>query len=148
MQRSVVDRRPALIGLYAILLISTSGTALGVVPLPGSLRESPDLYGQTTAILMSVGALVGVIGMLWRGKDSRDALIIEQFGIGSLGLGMVLYAVALMLVPKPSDAILAIAVCVGMSTLMAIQWALIFRFLRRIRRRLEEQSTATQDGDS
>lgn len=127
-----VNRRPTAITLKAFLLLATTPTALGLVPLPGSLETGPNIFGQTTAAVAWLGCLVSLVGLLWRGRKS-DSLYIEQAGLTLISVGYGLYAVALCGVSRFSDAALAFGLSAGLALACVVQNWFIGRFRRQRR---------------
>lgn len=149
--RGPVYRDPRAVVLFGTIAISTFGTAIGVVPLPGSLRVTPDLYGQTAAIALCAGSVLAVLGILWRNR--MDGLVVEQLGHVIAGVGAALYALALftaaldaplpvekrltlfgVLLPLSSDAVLAFGMSLAIAGAGVVQWWRILRFRQRLKR--------------
>lgn len=131
-----VDRRPTAFAWKLFLLLSSTPVALGVVPLPGSLSDQPSIFGQTAAAAIWMGCLVSLVGLVWPGRTS-NGLYIEQCGLTFISVGCGMYAIALLGVPRFSDALLAFGMSGGIAVAAAVQnW-----FIRRHRRaRRGEQS--------
>lgn len=127
-----IDRRPAAVALKSMLLISSTAPALGLVPLPGSLQDTPGIYGQTAAGGIWLGCLISIVGILWGWRrDHLDGLVIEQVGLAFIGVGCLLYGVALTTVDHPSEAAIAIGLCVGITAFCTTQYIGIRRFRKR-----------------
>lgn len=156
--RGPVYRDPRAVVLFGVIAVSSVGTALGAVPLPGSLRLVPDLYGQTAAIALFAGSVLAVTGILWRNR--MDGLVVEQLGHVIAGVGAALYAIALftaaagaplpeaqrmtlfgVLLPLSSDAVLAFGMSLAITGAGVVQWWRILRF----RRRLKQQALSVAD---
>jgi hypothetical protein len=144
--RGPMYRDPRAVVLFGVLSISTIGTALGTVPLPGSLAAAPDLYGQTAAIALCLGSAAAAVGILL--PNRMDGLVIEQVGHVIAGLGAVLYALALftntrlldspvcvfgITLPISSDALIAFGMCSAIAAACLVQWWRILRFRRRLK---------------
>lgn len=127
-----VDRRPTAVALKGFLLLATTPSALGLVPLPGSLEDGPGIFGQTAAIAAWLGCLVSLIGLLWRGRKS-NGLYIEQAGLTMISVGYGMYAVALLGVAQFSSAAFAFALSGGLAVACVVQNWNIRRFRRRRR---------------
>jgi hypothetical protein len=148
--RGPVYRNPDSLVLFAILAVSSLGTATGAVPLPGSLLMGPDMFGQTAALALCLGSGVSVVGMLLR--DRMDGLVVEQAGRIIAGVGCLMYAVALFtsgshppppasrlylcgwLLPISSDAVLAFGMSLGLAANCCVQWWRIHKFRDRLKR--------------
>lgn len=124
-----IDRRPAALALKTMLLIFSTPTALGVVPLPGSLQATPGIYGQTAAAGIWFGCLISIGGILWGLKfDHLNGLVIEQTGLVFIPVGCALYSIALLGVERPSQALLAFAMSVGVAAFAVVQYLSIRRY--------------------
>lgn len=131
---SDVDRRPTAITLKSLLGLIWTPSALGLVALPGSLRNGPDLYGVIASVIVVVGCAVSVIGLVWGMRRNQAAgLNVEALGLTGVFLGCGMYAFALATVPRFSDAILAFGVCVALVGFSGVQRWLIRRHLKRQR---------------
>lgn len=148
--RGPVYRDPRAVVLFAAIAISSVGTAIGMVPLPGSLQHGPDLFGQTAALALCFGSALAVVGITIR--DRMDGLVFEQTGHLIAGAGCLLYAVALFtsgeypppssarlyvfghLLPLSSDAVLAFGMSVGIGSACLVQWWRIHIFRDRLKR--------------
>lgn len=148
--RGPIYRDPRAFVQFLTIAVSSVGTAMGMVPLPGSLQHGPDLFGQTAAIALCFGAVLSCVGMLLR--DRMDGLVIEQTGHLIAGVGCTLYAIALFtagsypppagtrlyifgaLMPLSSDAIFAFGMSVGIGAACWVQWWRIHKFRARLKR--------------
>jgi hypothetical protein len=127
-----IDRRPAAVALKSMMLISSTPSALGLVPLPGSLQDTPGVYGQTAAVAICLGSLISIFGILWGWRRNHlDGLVIEQVGLVFIATGCILYGVALTGVEQPLEAMLAIGLCAGLVAFCATQYIGIRRFRRK-----------------
>lgn len=115
--------------IFATMAVSTSRTAFGLLPLPGSLKNSVDGFGQFTAVLIFAGALLCVIGILWRHRD--DGLVIEQFGLAVVGPGCLLYALALWLYTNHAASAFALAMAVGIGLACGVRYFQIQRYITK-----------------
>jgi hypothetical protein len=128
-------RNPLELSLYVAITLVVFRTAIGAQPLPGSLAEQPDLFGQTSAIFMVGGSLVATIGLLWR-WDRMDAFVIYQAGVGALSPGCLMYALALYWVTNDlSNIAIVVAVFGGLGVGCVARWFQVNRWWRRERRR-------------
>jgi hypothetical protein len=125
-----VNRRPTAITYKSFLAVLWTPTALGLVPLPGSLANTPGIYGQTAAVAVVVGCVTSLIGLLWWGQR-LTGLTIEQVGLVSIGGGCTLYLVALMGVPQPLVALPAMAFAAAFSAGAVVQFIMIWKFRTR-----------------
>lgn len=99
-----IDRRPTAVCYKAFLGICSIPTALGFLPLPGSLADGPDVYGRTAAIAICFGCAISLLGLLWpirsKGRHCLDqnltGITIEQVGLVFISVGCGLYAGALL----------------------------------------------------
>lgn len=129
---SDVDRRPTAITLKSLLGLIWTPSALGLVPLPGSLRSGPDLYGVIASVVVVAGCFLSVIGLIWGTKrDEAEGLNVEALGLAGIFLGCGMYAFALATVPRLSDAVLALGICVAVMGFAGVQRVLIRRHLKR-----------------
>lgn len=125
-----VNRRPTAVTYKAFVLVLWLPTALGLVPLPGSLDASPGLYGQICAWTVVCGAAVSLIGLLWRG-EALTGLRIEQVGLIGIAGGCLLYFIALVGVPKPLEALPAMGFVGAFTAGAVVQFVLIWRFTKQ-----------------
>lgn len=125
-----VNRRPTAITYKAFLAVLWTPTALGFVPLPGSLANSPGIFGETAAIAVVLGCLVSLVGLVWWG-ERLTALTLEQAGLVSLGGGCTLYFVALCSVPNVGQAFPAMAFALAFAAGAFVQYFMIWRFRSR-----------------
>lgn len=124
-----VNRRPTAITYKAFLAVLWTPTALGVVRLPGSLANTPGIYGQTAAFAVVLGCFMCVIGLVWWG-ERLTGLTLEQVGLVSLGGGCTLYFVALFGVDNVGQALPAMAFAAAFAAGAVVQFILIWRFRR------------------
>lgn len=120
------------VALLAVMAASSTGTAIGLIPLPGSLEDGPSVFGQTAAVTLWAGCLIGLLGIAWR--DRLDGLVIEQLGMVGVTVGGILYAVALITAAGPwTNAILAIGMSLGVAVAAGVRYWGIYRYLRTLR---------------
>lgn len=124
-----VNRRPTAITLKTFLLICWAPTALGLVPLPGSLERGPGVFGQTSAAATLLGCTVSLVGLLWFGRKS-NGLYLEQAGLVMIFIGCGMYAIALTGVPRFSDALFAFGLSGGFAIAALTQCIFIGRYRR------------------
>jgi len=74
------------------MALSIFRVAIGAAPLPNSLQQAPDYFGQGSAIGCLLGCLAVCVGILWRDRDA--GLLIQQGGMWFTGLGLVFYGAA------------------------------------------------------
>lgn len=81
--------------LWALLFVCalTAPTAMGLLPLPGSLERLPALVGQFGAAAIFIGSLSVVIGQVMRNR--LRGIAIEGGGLLLMMIGSGLYAYAL-----------------------------------------------------
>lgn len=129
---SDVDRRPTAITLKALLGLGWSPVAFGIIPLPGSLRDGPDIYGQISAVTVVAGCAVSIVGLILGMRNRQpEGLNAEALGLAGVFLGCVMYAIALASVPRPRDAVLAIGITVAVAGFAGVQRWMIRRKLKR-----------------
>ena len=114
--------------------MSSFATAIGWTRLPGSLANSPQIFGQTAASALCFGCIVSIIGIWWQKHRRRSSgLIIEQTGLVSLFVGCVLYAVALLtVVARLTDAALAVGMTLGLAVAAAGQYRVIHKHRKAV----------------
>lgn len=127
-----VDRRPTAVTWKSFLLLSSTPTALGLTPLPGSLADTPGIYGQTAALAIWLGCFTSLVGLLWRGRRS-DGLYYEQAGLVMVSVGCGLYAIALFMVPHFTSALFAFGLSGGIAAASLVQYRSISRYRRERR---------------
>lgn len=138
----MMTRNEMEVALLAVMAASSTGTALGIVPLPGSLEDAPSVFGQTAAIVLWMGCLVGLFGIGWANR--LDGLVIEQVGLLAAALGSGMYALALMTTGGQwSDIALATGMSLGVSVAAGARHWRIYRYRRSIQ---EFSSKGTGDG--
>lgn len=118
------------VALLGVMAASSTGTALGIVPLPGSLGAAPSIYGQSAAIILWLGCIIAVIGVFWR--DRLDGLVVEQFGLVGVMVGATMYAGALVTV-NWLNAVLAIGMSLGVAVAAGVRYWSIYRYRRALR---------------
>lgn len=124
-----VDRRITAYTLKSVLAISSFTTAVGWSRLPGSLENSPQIFGQTAATTLCLGCILSIIGIWWQKHRRRSTgLILEQMGLVAVFVGCLLYAVALATVPRITDAALALGMSAGLAAAAAGQYFSIRRY--------------------
>lgn len=124
-----VNRRPTAVTYKSVLSVIWAPTALGLVPLPGSLANSPGIYGQTSAAAVVIGSLISIFGLTWHNR--LTGLTVEQVGlIGIIG-GTLMYFVALLTVDHWQQAMLAMGLSLAFAAGGIAQFILIWRFRRR-----------------
>jgi hypothetical protein len=125
-----VNRRPTAITYKALIGLMWMPTALGLVPLPGSLENTPGIYGQTCAAAVVIGCIISLVGLVWP-RSRLTGLTVEQVGLVSIGGGCTLYFVALFGVPRLTDALPAMGFAVAFAVASVVQFILIWRFRHR-----------------
>lgn len=125
-----VNRRPTAITYKALIGLMWTPTALGLVPMPGSLANSPRLYAQVCAVAVVVGCLISLVGLLWL-RSRLTGLTIEQVGLVLIAFGCTMYFVALLSVPNASAALPAMGLTAAFAVGAAVQFFLISRFRRQ-----------------
>lgn len=125
-----VNRRPTAITYKAFLFVLWTPTALGLVPLPGSLENTPGIYGQTAAVSVAFGCFVSLVGLCWP-RERLTGLTLEQVGLVAIGGGCMLYLVALFGVPHIKDALPAMGFAGAFAAGAVVQFILIWRFRHR-----------------
>ena len=97
--RNLIPRRqPHEIVLTAFIGASSLPGALGLAPLPASLRsETSGPMGRAVLCTLALGCLIVVVGNLWprpsdRRKTSITALLIERLGLVIATIGSFMYA--------------------------------------------------------
>lgn len=127
----MITRNEMEVALLAVMAASSTGTALGVVPLPGSLEDTPSIFGQTAAIVLWLGCLVGLFGIGWANR--LDGLVIEQVGLLAVALGSGMYALALTLGgSRWSDIALAFGMSLGVCVAAGVRHWRIYRYRRAL----------------
>lgn len=125
-----VNRRPTAITYKALIGLMWTPTMLGLVPMPGSLANSPRGYAQVCATAVVVGCVISLIGLLWT-RSRLTGLTIEQVGLVSIGGGCTMYFVALFSVPNWTAALPAMGLTAAFAVGAAVQFFLIWRFRKR-----------------
>ena len=125
-----MERNASAIALKIYLAIAVAPICFKAVPLPGTLQNSPTLYGLTSVWLIFAGCLVALAGIAW--KDRLDGSVLEQFGCILVALGMLMYGAALAKVFPMSW--LPMCMCGGFAMAFAFQWWIIHRWRMRLRR--------------
>ena len=125
-----VNRRPTAVVYKAVLGVLWTPTALGLVRLPGSLANGPDMYGRICAAAVVIGCFVSLVGLLWP-RSRLTGLTIEQVGLVAIGGGCTMYFVALLGVDRPTEALPAMAFVAAFAIGAAVQFFLIVRFRSR-----------------
>jgi len=88
-----VDRRPTALALKTWLCIVSVPYMFGL-NLPPSLSAGPDVFGYAAVWTLGIGAIVSLVGLIWRG-DPLNGLVLEQVGLIGITLGLTLYVIAL-----------------------------------------------------
>jgi hypothetical protein len=125
-----VNRRPTAIAYKVILAALWTPTALGLVRLPGSLADTPGVYGEATAAAVVLGCLISLVGLVWRG-EKLTGLTLEQVGLVLICGGSGLYVVALCGVPDLGAALPAMGYVAAFTVGPIVQFVMIVRFRRR-----------------
>lgn len=118
--------------IFVVIVLGNARTALGRQALPNSLRHTPDLFGQLTAVCFVLGALISSIGICYRDKDIW--LTIYQFGLTLLGFGLLCYGFAVVNVSTWDNAAVTVSIIWGFSVGSGARYAQVWWFQRTRKR--------------
>ena len=120
----VVSSRNAMeICIFAVIALSSSQTALGIRPLPGSLAQGGQVWGQVAASTLCLGCLVALLGLAWPRRD--DGLAIEQLGLALTAIGCLFYAGAVYVLSGFYPAVFAIGFSGGIALASVVRYVQI-----------------------
>ena len=127
-----VDRKPTALSLKLWLFVGMTPYVVQRLDLPRSLSDGPDVFGYAAIGAIWLGALISLVGLVWRG-DELNGLVIEQVGLAFISAGLALYVVALFtLAPltdqRLSDVGLAAGLCIAVGSGAVWQYATIRRY--------------------
>jgi len=105
-------RDPLVIWLFTILAISVTPTAIGALPLPGSLDRFPAITGHLSAAALVIGCILGTFGLLHRNRDRGLPWEICAAILG--GFGSLVYALALWQTATPANRAFAFGATAGL----------------------------------
>jgi hypothetical protein len=85
-------RHPFQLLMLGLVLVTGIPTVFGAAPRPGSINEQlPAWLAFGWALTITVFAAMSLLGVYWR--DRATGLIMEQLGLGIVGLGTGVYIV-------------------------------------------------------
>jgi hypothetical protein len=128
-------------GSAVIFGLVTLRLALGVNGLPRSLNQTPDLYGQGSASVATLGAFTIAISLCIPWAWGR--LYFEQFGLLFFGIGVCAYALAVNHANAWQDAQVTIGQSAGLTFGSMLRWLQIWWFLKRRHEHTKEQLRPT-----
>jgi hypothetical protein len=116
--------------LFLILLISVP-ILFGVAARPGSITTIlPPPAGLVWSIVLAAGSGAALHGVYWR--DRGKGLIVEQFGLGLVGLASAVYGTAILLV-GPAGSAVATALTIGLAGACFWRYWQIQRLLNHVK---------------
>jgi hypothetical protein len=93
-----VNRKPTALAWKSWLFVGSAPYALGLLDLPPSLSNGPRIFGTAAVWVLCIGALISLVGLLWRVRNLQaklNSVVIEAVGLVGVGAGLLLYAIAL-----------------------------------------------------
>jgi hypothetical protein len=125
----LMGRHPFQILIMFMLLLISIPVLLGVTQRPGSIAAIlPPPAGLIWSITLTVGTALALVGVFWR--DRARGLILEQLGLGFVGLASSVYGVAILL-SRQDGAAVAIALIFGLAGASFWRYCQIQRLLNK-----------------
>jgi peptidoglycan biosynthesis protein MviN/MurJ (putative lipid II flippase) len=128
-----VDRKPTALALKLWLFVAMTPYVTTISPLPQSIGAGPDVFGYATVGSVWLGALLSLIGLVWRG-EALNGLVIEQVGLIGICAGLLLYMVGVLtFVPLTEQRAANVGFAVGLCAAVAAGAAWQYFTIRRYR---------------
>lgn len=148
-----MPRNASAIALKIYTLVVVAAMTIGIFPKPIPLQITHPLYQYATLILISGGCFISLVGICWprahNRKDARkrvdavlDASVIEQFGLISASVGMIMFG--LVFVPILPMGAFTATCCGGFAVAFMTQWYLIQRWRAGLRKLAQNGSSVAR----